>query len=455
MNRESRMNRSYFIETYGCEMNKAESSAVETLFLGRGWTAAPSGGDADLVLINTCSVRETAETRAKGRIAHYAARKREKGFTLVVTGCMAERAGEGIKDAYPAVDYVVGNFSKGSLASILDAVDSGGRAVIGEDASFVFAPSHLSPGAFRSYLPIMNGCDNFCSYCIVPYVRGRETSRKPSEVISELRALAASGVREATLLGQNVNSYKYAEDGVETDFPVLLKAADAELRKLRDEGIGELRWLRFLSSHPKDFSGPVVEAMAGSPFLCRHLHLCVQHGSDRMLAAMNRRYTRAYYLDLVHRIRSAMPGISLSTDLLTGFPGETEEDLGELFSLMSEVRFEYAFMYHFNPRAGTKAAGLPDQIPAETRKERLARVIALQAEITRGEMSSRTGTECAVLVEGFSRKSREEVLARNQQDEMVVLPGSAHDIGSFVGARLGPLSGNTFRAERMETCPGN
>jgi tRNA-2-methylthio-N6-dimethylallyladenosine synthase len=449
------MNRRYFIETYGCEMNKAESAAVETLFLGRGWTSAPSGGDADLVLINTCSVRETAETRAKGRIAHYAARKREKGFTLVISGCMAERAGEGIKEAYPAVDYVVGTFSKASIGPIIDAMDSGGQAVIGEDASYVFSPSHLSPGAFRSYLPIMHGCDNYCSYCIVPYVRGRETSRPPSAILAELRSHAASGVREATFLGQNVNSYRCAEDGTETDFPGLLKAADAELGRLRGEGIGDLRWLRFLSSHPKDFSGRAVDAMAASPFLCRHLHLCVQHGSDRILAAMNRGYTRAYYIDLVSRIRSRMPGITLSTDLLTGFPGETEEDLGELLSLMRELRFEYAFMYYYNPRAGTKAASLPDQIPMEARKERLARVIALQAEITREEMLSRVGKECAVLVEGLSRKSREEVLARNQQDEMVVLPGSARDIGKFVGARLGPLSGNTFRAERMETCPGN
>ncbi len=465
----------YFIETYGCEMNKAESAAVETLFRGRGWTASPSGDDADLVLINTCSVRETAETRAKGRIAQYAALKREyaarkrvRPFALVVTGCMAERAGREMKEAFPGIDYVVGNFTKDSLGPIMDAVASGTRtdtpvldpdpaaeSVLGQGASFVFAPSHLEPGSFRTYVPIMHGCDNFCSYCIVPYVRGREVSRPLADVLAELRAAAAAGVREAVLLGQNVNSYRSEGDGAATDFPDLLRAVDAELSRLREEGVGDLRWVRFLSSHPKDFSDRAIEAMAGSRFLCRHLHLCVQHGSDRILEAMNRRYTRSAYVGLARRIREAMPGISLSTDLIAGFPGETEEDFRELLSLMEEVRFEYAFMYHFNPRAGTKAATLPGQVPVQLRKERLARVQELQARITRREMESRIGDECAILVGSWSRRSGGEVLGRTERDEMVVLPGGEGDLGAFRGARLVSLSGNTFRGERMAECPGN
>ncbi len=470
----------YFIETYGCEMNKAESAAVETLFRGRGWTASPSGDDADLVLINTCSVRETAETRAKGRIAQYAARKRVRPFALVVTGCMAERAGREMKESFPGIDYVVGNFSKDSLGPIMDAVASGERVeadartgagaraeaaeiesdlaaetVLGQGASFVFAPSHLEPGSFRTYVPIMHGCDNFCSYCIVPYVRGREVSRPLADVLAELRAAAAAGVREAVLLGQNVNSYRFERDGAGTYFPGLLRAVDNELSRLREEGIGDLRWVRFLSSHPKDFTGPAIDAMAESRFLCRHLHLCVQHGSDRILEAMNRRYTRRAYLELVGRIREAMPGISLSTDLLVGFPGETEEDFREVLSLMEEVRFEYAFMYHFNPREGTAAASLSGQIPVELRKERLARVQELQARITRSEMESRIGDECAILVGSWSRRSGGEVLGRTERDEMVVLPGGEGDFGAFRGARLVSLSGNTFRGERMAECPGN
>jgi tRNA-2-methylthio-N6-dimethylallyladenosine synthase len=445
--------RRYFIETYGCQMNKAESAAVETLFRDRGWSASENGEDADLVLINTCSVRTTAETRALGRLDLYAARKRERDFTLVVTGCMAERMKDGLKADKPAVDYVVGAFSKSSLGPIIDSVGmdpAANRPVeIDESPSFVFAPSHLEPGAFRSYLPIMHGCDNYCSYCIVPYVRGRETSRPRAEILRELSAMASSGVREVSLLGQNVNSYSSPEEGGRLDFAGLLSSVSEELAAYEARGQGSLRWVRFLSSHPKDLGEPIIEAMARSPYLCRHIHLCVQHGSDRILEAMNRRYTARAYLDLVGRLRAAMPGISLSTDILVGFPGETEADVEATLALMREVGFEYSFMYYFNPREGTKAATMGGQIPLALRKERLARVIALQSGLSREAMNRRLGTECEVLVESVSRRSELEILGRNQQDEMVVLPGKAEEKGSFVRVRLASLKGNTFRAERI------
>jgi tRNA-2-methylthio-N6-dimethylallyladenosine synthase len=431
-------------------MNKAESAAAENLLRQRGWAPASEGEGVDLVLINTCSVRKTAETRALGRIDQWKARKRESGLTLVVSGCMAQRLGEGgLKAGGPGVDYVLGTFSKGSLGAILDSIEEGGRAVVGEEAAYVFAPSHLEPGAFRAYLPIMHGCDNFCTYCIVPYLRGREVSRPPSEILAEIREMAAAGVREVSLLGQNVNSYRHAGDGHAIDFPALLGEVDAELSRLRDQGIGRLDWVRFLSSHPRDFSERAIEAMASSPFVCRHLHLCAQHGSDRILKAMRRGYTAESYLALLDRIRAAMPGISLSTDILVGFPGETEEDLEATLELMRQASFEYAFMYYFNPRQGTEAAAMPGQLPLELRKERLARVIALQSELTRQAMTARLGLTCRVLIESASRRSAAEVLARNQQDEMVVLPGSPGEAGTFAEARLVSLSGNTFRAERI------
>ena len=444
------MRRRYFIETYGCQMNKAESAAIETLFRERGWSACANGDDADLVLINTCSVRATAETRAKGRLDLYAARKRERPFTLVVTGCMAERMKDSLKADRPAVDYVVGNFSKSSLGPIIDSVSSGGGPVsVDEEPSFVFAPSHLEPGSFRSYLPIMHGCDNFCSYCIVPYVRGRETSRPRARILAELGAMADAGVREVSLLGQNVNSYASIEAEGRLDFAGLLTSVSETLAEYESLGRGSLRWVRFLSSHPKDLGDPIIEAMAKSPCLCRHIHLCVQHGSDRILEAMNRRYTARAYLDLVGKLRAAMPGISLSTDILVGFPGETDEDLEATLALMREVGFEYSFMYYFNPRQGTAAAEMDGQLPLALRKERLARVIELQRGLTREAMSKRLGTECEVLVESVSRRSGAEVLGRNQQDEMVVLPGAADEKGSFVKVRLAALKGNTFRAERI------
>ncbi|MDA8427413.1 MAG: radical SAM protein, partial [Treponema sp.] len=389
----------YLIETYGCQMNKAESAALESIFSERGWTSAaqsPLPGlsrvrlpgepsredgslpeDIDLVLINTCSVRATAENRAWGRIDHFAALKRgrasagRKAFTLVVTGCMAERLKRQIKTRQPAVDYVVGTFQKQAFGLVLDAV-SQGRALdeIEESPAFVFARSYYEPGSFRSFVPIMHGCDNYCSYCIVPYLRGHEVSRRPDDILAEIDALEDAGVREITLLGQNVNSYRWKgevpqEAGASAsdrgasasdrgasasdrgasasdrgasasglDFPGLLRLVSAHLRARGRLGV---RWVRFLTSHPKDLSDELIGVLAEDELFCRHVHLCVQSGSDRILGAMNRRYTAADYLGLAARMEAAIPGLSLSTDILVGFPGETEEDNDATLALMGKV----------------------------------------------------------------------------------------------------------------------
>jgi len=443
----------YLLETYGCEMNKAESAALEIILRGRNWSPAAGTSDADLVIINTCSVRATAETRAWGRIDHFAAEKRLRSheggrpLSLVITGCMAERLKRDIRKRQPAIDYVVGTFQKQAFGLLLDNIESGRRpAVLEESPSFVFAPSYYEPGSFRSFVPIMHGCNNFCTYCIVPYLRGRETSRRPADILAELDSLEDSGCREATLLGQNVNSYRYEENGIVTDFPALLSTV---ARHLAARGKGGIRWLRFLSSHPKDLSDAAIEVLATEPIYCRHLHLCVQSGSDAILKAMNRRYTRAYYLELVNKLRERVPGISLSTDILIGFPGETEEQLEETLSLMREVEFSYAFMYHYNPREGTVAASMPGRIPDDVKRERLSRVIALQKDITHKLMEERVGAVDEVLVEDVSKKSSSEVLGRTQRDEMVVFPAPASRVGGFARVRLLSLSGNTFRAEEV------
>lgn len=443
----------YFVETYGCQMNVAESAALEIIFRERGWSPSREAESADLVLINTCSVRITAETRAWGRIDHYAAEKAKRvlagrpPLTLVVTGCMAERLKESLKKRQPAVDYVVGTFQKQAFGLILDAVSRGlSLGDIEESPAFVFSTSYYEPGAFRSFLPIMHGCNNFCSYCIVPYLRGREISRSPEAILAELDDLEDKGVREITLLGQNVNSYRYEGPTGTLDFPGLLRRV---ARRLRDRGGEGIRWVRFLTSHPKDLSDEVIRVMEEEPLYCRHIHLCVQHGSDRILQAMNRRYDRASYLALVERLKKALPGLSLSTDILVGFPGETEEDLERTLELMERIKFSYAYMYHFNPREGTPAASMSGQIPERTKRERLARVIELQKLHTRELMEARIGAEVEVLIEGLSRRRKTEVLGRTQRDEMVVFPAPASRIGDFARVRILSLSGNTFRAEEI------
>ncbi len=437
----------YFIETYGCQMNKAESSALENLFQERGWEPG-SGDESDLVVINTCSVRITAEDRAWGRIAHHAARKRTRPFTLVVTGCMAERLRDEMKSAQPAIDYVIGNFQKRAFSEVLDAAGSGSRLEdLPEVPAFSFAPDHRTPGDFRAFVPILHGCDNFCSYCIVPYVRGREVSRPPEEILAEIDRMEDAGIREVTLLGQNVNSYRWTDEGSERlDFPGLLRRVSDHLSA---RGRGGIRWIRFLSSHPKDLSDEALDAMARDDRYCRHIHLCLQHGSDRILKAMNRRYTAESYLALVDRIRARMPGITLSTDILVGFPGETEEDVQATLEVMRKVGYSYSFMYHFNPREGTPAATLGDQVPDRVKKARLSRVIALQKELTRARMEERLGSVEEVLVESVSRRRKSELLGRTAGDMMAVFPGNPEKVGTFARVLLESIQGNTFRAKEV------
>jgi tRNA-2-methylthio-N6-dimethylallyladenosine synthase len=431
----------YFFETYGCQMNKAESAALELELKKRGWTSAGAAEEADLVLVNTCSVRATAETRVFGRLAHFAAEKRKRPFNLVVAGCMAERLKDGLKAKAPAVDFVMGTSARSLFPDILDAIESGRPLTpTDEKPAFSFSDSHYEEGAFRSFVPIMHGCDNFCSYCIVPYVRGREVSRSPASVLEEIASLEDRGVLEITLLGQNVNSYRWVEsDGTVVDFPALLRLVAEKVRTIR--------WVRFLSSHPKDLSSRAIEVLREHPVFCRHVHLCVQHGSNRMLQAMNRRYTRERYLELVDELRDALPGVSLTTDILIGFPGETEEDVEATLDLMRTVRFSASYMYHYNPREGTAAYDLPGRIPDPVKKERLARVIDLQLQLTKEAMRARLGSSETVLTDGFSKRDGGELLGRTQRDEMVVFSGPPSMIGSFVDVSLASLRGTTFRGK--------
>ena len=436
----------YLFETYGCQMNIAESAALALAARERGWEETKNAQEAALVLLNTCSVRATAEQRVMGRLAHYTGlKKKGADFSLLVAGCMAERLGDKLKEN--GADYFMGTSARENFPQILAALEQGLPYIeTDEKAEFSFSSFHHDKSnPFRSFIPIMHGCNNYCSYCVVPYVRGREISRSPLSIFEELRLLSERGVREITLLGQNVNSYSWSEGGnsVCLDFPGLLRLVAKELETgNREQGI---KWVRFLSSHPKDFSDETIRVLSENPCFCRHIHLPVQHGSNRILESMNRRYTREQYLELVSNLRSALPGLSLSTDILVGFPGETEEDLDATLSLMEDVKFLYAYMYHFNPREGTAAYNLGGRVSRDIKGERLSRVIALQKRHTTELLKKRIGVNVTALIEGISRKNADELVCRTDHDEMIVIPGKPESIGSFVNLDIFSVKGNTFR----------
>ncbi|WP_288958202.1 tRNA (N6-isopentenyl adenosine(37)-C2)-methylthiotransferase MiaB [uncultured Treponema sp.] len=458
----------YFFETYGCEMNLSESAAVEQIFISRGWKKADDVQLADVVVINTCSVRATAETRIFGRLGFYSGLKavrhmepnaktrsmetaaeyvKKNGpvtLTVIVMGCMAERLLKSLQKEWPVVDYVVGTYAKNKFGDIITAVEEGRKPFeIDDSPVYTFAETSYEEGAFSAFVPIMHGCNNFCSYCIVPYVRGREVSRPLGQILHELDILSARGVKEITLLGQNVNSYR-GEDGL--NFPGLLKKIGAYI----DEKKSSIEWIRFESSNPKDFSDELIQEIASNRHVCTGLHVAVQHGSTKILKAMNRRYTREDYLILVNKIKAAVPDAALTTDIMLGFPGESDEDFEEVLSLMKEVQYESAFMYYYNPREGTPAAVMEDQIPVEVKKARLQKVIDTQLKITSSVMSRYVGRTEKVLADIISRDNPKELLAKTERNERVAFEAPASLIGKFVTVKIESLNGNTFRGTLVE-----
>lgn len=456
----------YFFETYGCEMNVAESASVEQLLLARGWTQAKSAQVADMAIINTCSIRKSAEDRIEGRLGWYSGLKKvrekrpdakyrlldeavefvkdgPKPITIVFMGCMAERLLKEAKSIYPCIDYVIGTFQKHHFGEIIQAVEEGRASydIDDENQSYKFASVSYEKGNFGCFVPIMHGCNNFCTYCIVPYVRGRECSRPVEEILHELDVLKSYKVRDVTLLGQNVNSYHGKDkDGNDVNFAQLLKIIADHLKKT-ESTVG---WVRFMSSHPKDLTDEVINVIASESVLCHHIHLPVQNGSTRILEKMNRRYTREHYLELVKKIKAAIPDVSLTTDIMMGFPGETEEDVQDTLDLMNEVQYESAMMYFYNPREGTPAAKM-EQIPVEIKKERLQKIIDLQLEHTHIQMSKHVGETVKVLVESVSRDNKNELLGKTARNQKVAFPADKSIIGQFVDVEITELSGNTYR----------
>ncbi len=426
----------YWIETYGCQMNVAESNALELSLQEYGMRQAESDSSADCIIINTCSVRKTAENRIWGRIGHYKHLKESRELTLIITGCMAERLHDEIIEMAPVVDYVIGTNDKHRIAAILTGASDENKS------EYIFTHSHYKEGEIRSYIPIMNGCNNFCAYCIVPYVRGREISRSVDSILEEVSSLEQRGVKEITLLGQNVNSYTYTHKGRLYRFPDLLDEITSVSKGVH--------WFRFESPHPKDFSPQLIDLISEKKQLPNHVHLPMQSGSTSVLQAMGRKYTREGYLSLVDQMKTKIDGITFTSDIMVGFPGESDSDFNDTISLMNEVGFIESFMYYFNPREGTKAVEMENQVPIAIRMERLKQLIENQRRLSRLRKESHAVSVETVIVEGPSKKDPSQYLAHSAHDEMVVF-STKHILspGDVVKVRTTGLNGNTYTGEQI------
>lgn len=437
------------IETYGCQMNVADSEVVAAMMALAGYEPTDNDNEAAAVLLNTCSIRDNAEQKIYSRLAYWNALRRKSGRNVIigVIGCMAERLKNELIEKH-GVDLVAGPDAYMDLPDLVAAAETGNPAInIELSTSETYrdvVPRRLGgSGAVGGFISIMRGCNNFCSYCIVPYTRGRERSREPRSILRELEDLRKRGFREATLLGQNVNSYSYSDPdtGETVDFPALLAMAAQAAPDMR---------IRFTTSHPKDMSDRTLETIARYPNLARHIHLPVQSGSDSVLKNMNRKYTREWYLDRVAAIRRILPDAGLSTDMFTGFYNESEEDFQETLSLMREAAFDSAFMFKYSERPGTLASReMKDNVPEEVKIDRLNRMIALQNELSLESNRHDIGKEFEVLVEGPSKRNAEEYCGRTSQNKFVVFPRGNVKAGDFIRVRITDASSATLHGVQI------
>lgn len=434
------------IETYGCQMNVADSEVVASIMQMAGYEVTEAMEEADAVFLNTCSVRDNAEQKILSRLEFLQSLKRKRKTServgerpiIGVLGCMAERVKNELLEQYGA-DLVCGPDAYMSLPDLIAQVELGHKAINVELSTTEtyrdVVPQRLHTGHIGGYVSIMRGCNNFCHYCIVPYTRGRERSRDVESILREVRDLKDRGFKEVTLLGQNVNSYD--SDG--TNFPTLLKRVA--------ETVPEMR-IRFTTSHPKDMSDETLRVIAEMPNVCRHIHLPVQSGSDAVLARMNRKYTRAWYLDRVAAIRRIIPDCGLSTDIFVGYCGETEEDHQLSLSLMREVGYDSAFMFKYSERPGTYASKhLPDDVPEEVKLRRLNELIALQTKLSAEAAHRCEGKTYEVLIEGTSKRSRDQLFGRTEQNRVVVFDRGKHHIGDRVMVKITSSSSATLKGE--------
>lgn len=427
------MSKKIYIETYGCQMNVGDSEVIFSILGKEGYERTESMDDADVILANTCSVRDNAEQRIWGRIEVFHKQKEKRsGVVVGIVGCMAERLKDKLLDTHK-VDLVAGPDSYRTLPTLLRDIAPDKpqiNVMLSHEETYAdIVPVRTDRNGVSAFISIMRGCNNVCSYCVVPYTRGAERSRDPKTIVDEARDVFSKGYKEVTLLGQNVDSYnRNPEDGQGCDFPDLLEMVAGISPELR---------VRFATNHPKDISDKLIDTMAKYDNICEHIHLPVQSGSDRLLEKMRRRYTSGWYLDRVARIREVMPGCGITTDVIAGFCSETEEDHRQTLELFRKVGFDYAYMFYYSERPGTLAARhYPDDVPPDVKTRRLNEIIALQNELSLKSNRNDIGKVFRVLVEGPSKKNPEELCGRSGSNKMCVFPGGGHKAGDYVDVEV-------------------
>lgn len=427
------MSKKIYIETYGCQMNVGDSEVIFSILGKEGYERTESMDEADVILANTCSVRDNAEQRIWGRIEVFHKQKEKRGGVVVgIVGCMAERLKDKLLDTHK-VDLVAGPDSYRMLPALLRDIAPDKpqiNVMLSHEETYAdIVPVRTDRNGVSAFISIMRGCNNVCSYCVVPYTRGAERSRDPKTIVDEARDVFSKGYKEVTLLGQNVDSYNWnPEDGQGCDFPDLLEMVAGISPELR---------VRFATNHPKDISDKLIDTMAKYANICEHIHLPVQSGSDRLLEKMRRRYTSGWYLDRVARIREVMPGCGITTDVIAGFCSETEEDHRQTLELFRKVGFDYAYMFYYSERPGTLAARhYPDDVPPDVKTRRLNEIIALQNELSLKSNRNDIGKVFRVLVEGPSKKNPEELCGRSGSNKMCVFPGGGHKAGDYVDVEV-------------------
>ena len=434
-------NKKLFIETYGCQMNVADSEVIASIMQMAGYSTCETLEEADAVFMNTCSIRDNAEQKIFNRLEFFhSLRKKRKHLIVGVLGCMAERVKNDLIENHH-VDLVAGPDSYLTLPDLIASVETGNKAINVELSTTEtyrdVIPSRICGNHISGFVSIMRGCNNFCHYCIVPYTRGRERSRDVESILNEVLDLKQKGYKEVTLLGQNVNSYRFERDGQIVTFPMLLRTVA--------EAVPEMR-VRFTTSHPKDMSDETLHVIAEVPNVCKHIHLPVQSGSSRILKLMNRKYTREWYLERVDAIRRIIPDCGLSTDIFSGYHSETEEDHQMSLSLMRECQYDSAFMFKYSERPGTYASKhLPDDISEEVKIRRLNEMIELQNQLSAESNAKDVGKTFQVLVEGISKRSKEQLFGRTEQNKVVVFDRGTHRIGDFVNVRITESSSATLK----------
>lgn len=445
-----------FLESYGCQMNFSDSEIVASILLEKGFSTTQDYKEADLIFLNTCAIRDNAENRVRQRLQDYKKIKKTKPEAIIgILGCMAERLKSQFLEEEKLVDLVVGPDAYRDLPNLIEQAESGQRAInvlLSKEETYAdIAPMRLDKNGVSAFVSIMRGCDNMCSFCVVPFTRGRERSRDPESIVKECKEAFAAGYREVTLLGQNVDSYLYSGGGLKKEILTEEQKANstnfAQLMEMVAQIHPDLR-VRFSTSHPKDMTDDVLEVMAKYENICNNIHLPVQSGNSNVLTRMNRGYGREWYLDRIAAIRRIIPGCGISTDVIAGFCGETEEEHQDTLSLMEEVQYDFAFMFNYSERPKTLAERkYKDDVPEDVKQRRLSEIVALQRRHSEYHTRKQVGSITKVLIEGFSKKSNDMLMGRNSQNSVVVFPKGNHKPGDYVNVKVTESTASTLIGE--------